>query len=151
MRRCSKGCVFARSWTGKKPFHGCSCYAPTKPGESRHYALQLSFENEMIQYLSGLLNGNASFSYRIESRCNFVQAKMKSKTTRSLNGRPLEEITCDSRHLTYTIEPVYCEKYPREKRILYVACFNGHTHPSPPPPEVTMRKIRLADCFHSQD
>ena len=136
---------------GKKPFLGCSCYAPTKPGESRHYASQLSFENEMIQYLSGLLSGNASFSGSIESRCNFVQAKMKSKTTCSLNGRPLEEITCDSGHLTYTIEPLYCENYPREKKVLYVACFNGHTHPPPPPPEVTLRKIRLVDYFHSQD
>ena len=76
---------------------------------------------------------------------------MKSKTTCFLNGRPFEEITCDSVDLTYTIEPEHFENYPRKKKVLYVACFNGHAHPSPQPPEVNLRKIRPVDYFHSQN
>ena len=67
----------------------------------------------MIQYFSGLLSRKAPFSDSIESGCTFVQAKMKYMTNCSLNGRPLEEITCDSGYVIYAFEPVYCENYAR--------------------------------------
>ena len=144
---------------GKKPFLGCSKYQPTAPGQCKHYAAKLVYDTDMLQYLEDLLTRRLPLAGPVEvnSTCKFVQMKKKSKMVCPVNGSGLEEISCsehpggtDPHHIAITIEPHFNAGVPRHKKLLYVVCFNSHTHPPPPPPAVTLRKIRLVDHFYAK-
>ena len=124
---------------GRKPFLGCSGYKPTQPGECTHYEASQRYEMDIIHNLDDLHTGRQSLSGSSGVACKFVQAKMKSKCTCSLCGFGLEEISCSAdpsdpkaQHTMVTIEPELGVHVPRHKKVLYVACFNAHTHPPRP-------------------
>ena len=113
----------------------------------------------MIQYLEDLLTSRLSLAGPVEARstCKFVQMKKKSKMVCPVNGNGSEEISSsehpgsiDPHHIASTIESHFNAGIPLLKKVLYVVCFNSHTHPPPLPPAATLRKIRLVVHFYAK-
>ena len=129
---------------GSKFFLGCTGFH--RAPNLNHSIRKLdSLDMEGLSFLRELLSGKVSPPrLDCDEECLYIHSKKKRcNAVCQVHRDVLIQVPCED-HQMNIFEPIPQPGVDVPKMV-YVSCFGKHTHPAPPPPDHTLRKMRLLD------